>query len=244
MPGIRIGAIPWVDSNGSLWLFGGEGYGASGYGDLNDLWKFDGTNWTWISGSNGINQVGIYGARGTAASNNVPGARRKAVSWSDSAGNLWLFGGLVSASCNSLNDLWKFDGTNWTWVSGSNVVNQSGIYGTKGNTASNNVPGSRSGAISWLDSTGNLWLFGGQGYRASDSGYLNDLWKFDGTNWTWVSGSNVINQFGTYGTKGTPAAGNVPGARGDAISWIDGTSNLWLFGGQGYGANDLWKVKP
>jgi hypothetical protein len=51
-----------------------------------------------------------------------------------------------------------------------------------------------------------------------------------------------------YGTEGTGAAGNVPGARAGAASWIDGTGNLWLFGGQGSvsplaGAelNDLWE---
>ena len=31
-------------------------------------------------------------------------------------------------------------------------------------------------------------------------------------NWTWVSGSNLIDQSGNYGTQGVPAAGNVPGS--------------------------------
>ena len=31
--------------------------------------------------------------------------------------------------------------------------------------------------------------------------------------WTWVSGSNLTSQVGTYGTQGVPAAGNVPGKR-------------------------------
>jgi hypothetical protein len=31
--------------------------------------------------------------------------------------------------------------------------------------------------------------------------------------WTWMGGSNVVNQKGTYGTRGTAAAGNGPGAR-------------------------------
>ena len=145
-----------------------------------------------------------------------------------------------------LNDLWKFNGTNWTWISGSNTVNQVGTYGTKGVAAASNVPGSKYAAVSWIDSNGNLWLFGG-----SSLDCLNDLWKFDGTNWTWISGSNTVNQVGIYGTKGVAAAGNVPGTREGAISWIDGSGNLWLFGGSGYGTsgehgylNDLWKGKP
>jgi hypothetical protein len=243
--GGRGGSVSWIDGHGNLWLFGGYGLDASGNsGYLNDLWKFDGNNWTWVSGSNSVNQSGVYGTQGVAASGNVPGARDSSVSWIDGYGNLWLSGGGgydASGSYGYLNDLWKFDGTNWTWVSGSNSVNQNGVYGTKGIAASGNVPGARDGSVSWIDGYGNLWLFGGYGP-------LNDLWKFDGTNWTWVSGSNSVNQNGVYGTKGVAASDNVPGARYCSVSWIDGYGNLWLFGGYGLDAsgnwgylNDLWK---
>ena len=36
---------------------------------------------------------------------------------------------------------------------------------------------------------------------------------------------------GNYGTKGVPAAANVPVARESGISWTDDSGNLWLFGG-------------
>jgi N-acetylneuraminic acid mutarotase len=252
VPGARYDPVSWIDASGNFWLFGGWGYTASGSsGRLNDLWKFDGTNWTWVSGSNATNQYGVYGTKGTAAPGNVPGARESSVSWVDASGNLWLFGGVgyaTSGSSGRLNDLWRFDGTNWTWVSGSNATWQYGVYGTKGVAAPGNVPGARDASVSWIDASGNLWLFGGWGYAASGSYYyLNDLWKFDGTNWTWVSGSDVTNQAGVYGTKGVAASGNVPGARGYSVSWIDAGGNLWLFGGWGYVAsgsgylNDLWK---
>lgn len=253
MPGARYWPASWIDSSGNLWLFGGNSLGSSS--DLNDLWKFDGSNWTWISGSDTINQTGNYGTKGTPASSNVPGARRGAISWIDSSGNLWLFGGWAYDSTGSfglINDLWKFDGNNWTWVSGSNTHNQSGTYGTKGVPDATNVPGARTWAVSWMDSSGNLWLFGGVGYdSAGIATELNDLWKFDGNNWTWISGSNIGHQNGTYGTKGLAASGNVPGARSGAVSWMDSSDNLWLFGGVGYDAtcafgaedilNDLWK---
>jgi hypothetical protein len=35
--------------------------------------------------------------------------------------------------------------------------------------------------MSWVDSRGELWLFGGQGYDSTSSngnGYLNDLWRY------------------------------------------------------------------
>jgi len=143
-------------------------------------------------------------------------------------------------------------GNLWTWKSGSNTIDQTGIYGTKGVTDINNVPGARLNAVSWIDVSGYLCLFGGYGLDSLGTpGDLNDLWKFDGSNWTWVSGSNIVNQSGNYGTQGVPAASNVPGARWGAVSWIDISGRLWLFGGAGYDSNgtsdylnDLWRYQP
>jgi N-acetylneuraminic acid mutarotase len=261
MPGARGVASTWRDGSGNLWLFGGRGYDSAGTdGPLNDLWKFTpGTGeWTWVSGANTINAGGVYGTKGTAAAGNGPGARRNAVAWTDGSGNLWLFGGLnvFNGYAARLNDLWTFNpGTGeWTWVSGANTINAAGVYGTKGTAAPSDVPGARSGAVSWTDRSGNLWLFGGTGYDSSGTdGQLNDLWTFTpGTGeWTWVSGANTINGAGVYGTQGTAAAGNVPGARGPTATWTDGSGSLWLFGGTGYDSagtvgplNDLWKFTP
>ncbi|MGB8960000.1 MAG: kelch repeat-containing protein, partial [Candidatus Aminicenantales bacterium] len=215
--------------------------------------------WTWVSGNNIREQAGVYGTKGTAAPSNVPGARSSAVSWIDSSGKLWLFGGDGPDSAGSLgylNDLWKFNPATlaWTWVSGSNIREQAGVYGTKGTAAPSNVPGARSAAVSWIDSSGKLWLFGGYGDDSAGAwGCLNDLWKFDPATleWIWISGSNTVYQAGIYGTKGTAAPSNVPGAREGAVSWIDSSGRLWLFGGYGddsAGAtgylNDLWKFDP
>jgi len=253
IPGAREEAVSWTDAKGNFWLFGGYGVDSAGnQGDLNDLWKFDGTNWTWVSGSNTGAQIGAYGTQGIGNQANIPGARERAVSWTDAKGNLWLFGGYGYDSVGhqgDSSDLWKYDGTNWTWVSGSNTIEQAGTYGTKGVAASANIPGAREGAVSWTDAKGNLWLFGGYGLDSSgNQGDLNDLWKYDGTNWTWVSGGNTIDQAGTYGSKGEPDPANIPGARNIAVSWTDTHGNLWLFGGYGYDSagnqddlNDLWK---
>jgi N-acetylneuraminic acid mutarotase len=245
LPGGREGAISWIDRNNTLWLFGGIGVDGGGSGGfLNDLWKFDGANWTWVSGSTAMAQAGVYGSKGSAATTNTPGARNAAISWTDNSNNLWLFGGFGNGGGMShgfLNDLWKFDGANWTWVSGSDTNDQSGTFGSQGTAAPTNVPGARDSAISWIDSNNNLWLFGGYGYASSGSCCrLNDLWKFDGTNWTWVSGSSTANQTGVYGTKGIAASTNVPGARDRAISWTDSHNNLWLFGGFGPDSTGTW----
>jgi N-acetylneuraminic acid mutarotase len=168
--------MSWTDSIGNLWLFGGVGLDSTFGGALNDLWKFDSTNWTWVSGSNLANKYGVYGTKELAAAGNVPGGREEAVSWTDSSGNLWLFGG--GGVNGLLNDLWKFDSSNWAWMSGSNTSYQRGVYGIKREEAGN-MPGSRSGSVSWADSHGNLWLFGGSGLdSAGNSGLLNDLWRY------------------------------------------------------------------
>ncbi len=272
VPGARNLAVSWTDSKGNFWLFGGGGPGVVGGGLLNDLWEFDPTTneWTWVSGSQGLNAKGVYGKQGVPASTNIPGGRAGAVSWTDGSDNLWLYGGGINigggigpgnplngenpsgAGVGAFNDLWKFDpnAAEWTWVSGSQTGGPA-VYGTQGLPASTNNPGNRSGAVSWTDTSGNLWLFGGYGYYSVNGtgavGYLNDLWEFNPatSEWTWVSGSQ------------TPpvASTNVPGGRALAVSWTDSSGNLWLFGGWGYTVvvggtgsefvlNDLWEFNP
>ncbi len=272
--GARMGASTWTDSTGNLWLFGGygvDGKGISGY--LNDLWEFNPTanEWTWISGSSsvgaGYGQSGVYGKLGTAAAGNTPGGRSTASSWIDSGGHLWLFGGYgfdATGNRNYLNDVWKFDPstTEWTWIGGSSTAGQSGTYGTLKTHTAGTIPGARFGASAGLDSSGHLWLFGGNGLDAKGNmGDLNDVWEFNPSlnDWTWMGGTNSVGnpagasggQPGVYGTLGTAAAGNIPGARQSAASFTDDGGNLWLLGGQGYDANgtlsylnDLWEFNP
>jgi len=259
LPGARYSASSWTDSAGNLWLFGGYGYDSAGTaGYLNDLWEYSPTTgqWTWVSGGNADNAAGVYGVQGTAAAGNAPGSRYAASSWIDSTGNLWLFGGLGYDSTGvqgNLSDLWRYSPSSgqWTWISGGNAHNANGVYGTLGTASATNLPGSRQAASAWADSSGNLWLFGGYGYDSKGGlGELNDLWLYGVSSgqWTWVGGGDVRNASGVYGTQGTAAAGNVPGARQAANAWIDPSGNAWLFGGNGYDStgslgvlNDLWE---
>lgn len=259
-PGARDGGMPWIDSSGDLWLFGGDGIDANSNGGfLNDLWKFNPATkeWTWVSGNDTANQTGVYGIKGTASISNVPGARGKGVSWKDSSGKFWLFGGsgYAFATYGVLNDLWKYDASTgtWMWVSGDDVANQPGVYGTRGVASQSNKPGARESSVSWIDSSDKLWLFGGAGYDLGGSGDLNDLWRFDPSTgeWTWVSGDEGVDQPGVYGAKGIAGTSNKPGARDNGVSWIDSSGRLWLFGGNGIDANgnvgllnDLWKFDP
>ena len=252
IPGTRMTSGSWTDSAGNFWLFGGYGYDSVGdNGVLNDLWKFNPATatWTWMSGSNTRNQSGTYGA--TTGTTGMPGARLGVASWTDSAGNLWLFGG-NNGSGFTYNDLWKFNPATatWTWVSGSKNIGTGGTYGAT--TGTTGMPGARAWPAYWTDSTGKFWLFGGYGEDGgSNSGDLNDLWEFDpvATTWTWVSGSSSEGQSGTYGaTTGTTGT---PGCRYASASWTDSTGNFWIFGGYGHDSagnwgdlNDLWKFSP
>lgn len=245
--------IEWTDKQGNFWVMGGQ----NSNGLSNDLWKYDRiTNeWTWMKGQSVYNQVANYGTQGVSASTNLSGGRGVcSTSWTDSIGNLWLFGGWecwdAGGGNNIINDLWKYNiATNeWTWMKGSNIVLQSGVYGTLGVPNINNTPGCRyETCASWTDGNGNLWFFGGYGKGSgSTNGYMNDIWKYNiaSNMWTWMSGSSLPNQPPIYGIKGVPSSTNTPGGRWVYSKWIDASGNLWIFGGERVSNtfyNDLWK---
>jgi N-acetylneuraminic acid mutarotase len=143
---------------------------------------------------------------------------------------------------------------NFTWVRGSNTSSITGTYAGMGAPSTSANPGGRHGCATWTDASGNLWLFGGEGYSSTfPLSWLNDLWKYNpNTNqWTWVRGSNGPNAVGVYGTQGVASVSNEPGAREFAMYWTDAAGNFWLFGGDGFAANstfgrlgDLWKYNP
>ena len=292
-PGGRSSSAAWTDNSGNLWLFGGSGLDASGHrGVLNDLWKYDAVanQWAWMGGSDTVpcttilavtncsGQPGVYGTQSVASATNVPGGRWRPATWVDFNGNFWMFGGYgydSTGSVGRLNDLWTYSPvTNmWTWVGGSNRLiyityslgyGQLGVYGTLGTPASTNIPGGRRDAATWIDTNGDLWLYGGEGNDSIGfDGQLNDLWKYSISKgqWTWISGSPALTGCsgtvgscgtgGVYGTLGTPASTNAPGGRSQAAAWTDSNGVFWMFGGHGYDSqptlsylNDLWKYDP
>ena len=249
-PGGRVFAAHTRDAQGNLWLFSG----VDGARLPNDLWKFDISTqqWTWVSGSSALNGLADYGTRNVPATTNVPGGRRDGIIWFDSSGTLWLFGGLGYTTTTNylltLNDVWKYDvGTNmWTWVGGANSTvgdDGIGVYGTVPSV--DNIPGGRQEMASAVDSSGALWVFGGNGYGAtSTSGAMNDLWKFDPSTgiWSWVSGADHPAGTRSQGQLGIPDPTNNPGTRLAASMWADESGNLWLFGGANNDiSNDLWR---
>ena len=211
--------------------------------------------WTWMKGDNTGNKTSSYGTVGVADLNNNPGSRNfSGSSWTDTAGNLWYFGGNgypASVSAGNLNDWWKFDASanDWIWMGGATVINDTGFLEMQGQPSPNSRPAARQSGTRWTDTAGKFWMFGGQ-----RGNMLNDFWKFDpATNqWTWIGGrGTVFNQAGVYVAKGTPSATAIPGGRSAPASWVDKEGNFWMFGGYGCGNStaatyptDMWKFSP
>jgi len=264
-PRIKQDGVYWKDKSNNIWMFGGSLSNSNGYDTLyNDLWKFDilTKQWTWISGDSTMNNFGVYGKKGVKASKNKPGARKGSLSWVDTTGNLWLFGGQGFAYSNigtdGLNDLWKYDisSNQWTYVSGdSNLTGISNRINIKGVYNNINTPTARMYSCGWVDNLNDLWFYGGfgVGYNYSQQGQMNDLWKYNisSNQWMWVNGDSVSFKSSVYGNLGVPDTLNQPGARCWMNTWVDQSGNLWLYGGTTYDKqfnlnvyNDLWKFIP
>jgi hypothetical protein len=155
-----------------------------------------------------------------------------------------MFGGEgydFNGHLGALNDLWKL-GTSgaWTFEGGSQnlpagVSVVAGQYGTQAAPAPGNAPPGRANATAWVDTSGNLWLFGGTatnlwatGASGGGSPYptastvYQDLWEFkpQANTWIWISGAQG-------------PASNSPPARTGAAGWATGSADFYFFGGDG-----------
>jgi hypothetical protein len=134
------------------------------------------------------------------------------------------------------NDLWKYSNGTWTWISGRQAAALSltyGSYGEKGIGTSSTVPGGRSDATIWVDSsTGLFWLFGGLGFSDTGSGDMQDLWVYNTSSniWTWVDGDTKGDLVVPYGNLGQYT--KIPPSGRTAIFSIRfNDSFIWIYGG-------------
>jgi hypothetical protein len=177
---------------------------------INQTWTWDGTSWSQIE-------------------HDQPPQRAQASMWFDPHLNRTvLFGGVGRPSSqdrvNRFNDMWQFDGTNWSEIKPAHV------------------PPPRYGAQVAVDPrTGNALLFGGlRADTVQTTGtdgkptttqvqvYADDFWQWDGKDWTQV----------TYG--------RTPFARENAgMAWDPSTQMMVIFAGyagQQY-FSDLWTLQ-
>lgn len=263
-PGARASALQWTNSNGIVWIFGGQGYDKFGVSVeyLNDLWSYNpSTNqWIWHSGSDFANSTGSYNETGLSSTAYVPGARWHGTNWIDSEDNLYLFGGYLfnQTTTGRYNDFWKYQPVTkeWTWLSGVNSTTEITDIGTYGNiqTGSKPFPGARHGGLTWTDPAGDFWMLGGA-LSGSNNGMLNDLWKYEPEKdeWNYIRGSTkmILNE-GVYGARGIGSPTNEPRSRWHGSSWIGDDGRLWFFGGLNINTsinntawlNDMWVYDP
>jgi len=229
----------WIDKQGNFWYMA----------DGDSLWKYDISinRWAWIKGSGSTVH---YGVKGISSPSNSPGSRTLcALTWTDTSGCLWLFGGYVTW-VGLTPDLWKYDTQSgeWTWMSGDSTANDPGNFGVMGVPSVNNYPSARAETnATWVDSTENsLWLYAGQ---IPSNAASNDLWKYNvSTNeWTWMKGDTTANKLPVYGIKKIPDPANTPGSRDCYSRWTGGNGDFWLFGGWDYiyniYYNDVWRYE-
>ena len=241
----------WKDLDGNFWLLGGwqtPGIFATA------LWKYDLTNgyWTWINGPSAGSMAGVYGTQGIPSANNYPGSRCGGVpSWTDSSGNLWLYGGIgydMIGALGDLSDTWMYNiSTNeWTWMTGSPYTSVNPYYGTYQAYSSAVIPGPwGESTCAWKDNDGDFWMYGGYDVQGNSS----TMWQFDPdiVQWSWMwGGASYFNT--NYGTQGISSPNNSPGSRLVYTHWKDTQGRLWLSGGSGnsFGSyfSDEWMYDP
>jgi len=219
--------------------------------------------WTWINGADTVASHGNYGTKGQYGGD--PTARYWVNSWADASGNMWMFGGTGYDSEpggpeSELPDLWEFTpGQGWRWFAGNDTTrDQCSTYPTNNQIGGTGTPGARSLASNWIDSSGNLWLFGGyvEDTPAGDcetADPFNDVWEFQQSTktWTWwgPANSTLQDQSGSY--PSSAGGTGTPGSRYGSASAVDSSGNFWVFGGYGTDSagtlgymNDIWEYTP
>ncbi|KMQ63045.1 hypothetical protein ACM46_13970 [Chryseobacterium angstadtii] len=230
VPGAVRQSSMWSSTNKNLYIFGGAD--ASGK-QKNDLWKFNSLTNNWIKISNGTsNGEGNFGTKDIENPANIPPALINTTTWTDSSGNLFLFGGKTSNG-NEYNTVWKYSiSTNmWSWIGGTDQANINGTYNSIGQENALNQPSSRFGSCSFKDLQGNIFIYGGYHSTATQGYNYNDLWKFNPVNglWTWLKGSqtsteNIAAGVGIENTNNMP--GTIDGSKPN--NWTDKNGNFWI----------------
>ena len=151
-----------------FYLFGGESSDTSGaVHALNDLWRFNPGTQTWTV---------------VEPSSNPPPARSMAASSIDLNGNVWIFGGR-SASGTKVqlyNDLWQYNPSTQRWDC------ESGCGATPDSNVTASLPAAREAATTWIDSAGELWVFGGTDSSTPQPSSFADLWRYSPSTFRWT----------------------------------------------------------
>ena len=146
-------------------LFGGEDSSTT---YLNDTWEYDGDDWVRTFSND-------------ASQTDRPSQRHgHMVAYDEAQGLTFLFGGATTIiqncfepnPCNYLDDMWTYDGTQWTQITYNGVRPPKRAFGTMVYDAARQV----------------MVLFGGRGDQAHQH---SDTWEYDGVSWSQVSTAHI-----------------------------------------------------
>lgn len=257
-PGSRDGAASWLDSNSTVWMFGGKGYGIgrltlAGYPTLDEFWSFDikRRHWTFHPFDNK-----------TSGGNQKPPPCFGCVSCSYKSKAV-LFGPVSTFIFDMESKSWtalpnntaspqpRSHAAHWCdtkkgvmWMFGGDTSNKKlddfwkfsfKELQWKEIKPKNNksvIPAKCSKTTTWMHPSGLLYMFGGSCPGLPTSHF----WSYSpGTlQWTKLSGTEDSTKCaGRYGKMGIASKKNYPGCREGAASWVDKHGNLWMFGGSG-----------
>jgi hypothetical protein len=90
---------PDAQRNDNIWVIGGADKNGNG---LNDVWRFDGVNWTGVPVPTGFAKRCQFAA---TVQTDVNGAQ-----------SIWIGGGAIRYNGSTLNDLWVYKGSGWIKV--------------------------------------------------------------------------------------------------------------------------------
>lgn len=253
-PAPRYACASWTDTAGNFWVYSGNSLKNLANGQ-NDMWRFDPQTlmWTWMNGSPDGTTQPWSGNIGAYDSLYTPGSLNYGMfTWVTPDNHLWLYGGFLLSAQAASAALWQYDPAinQWAFMGNFGSSNNNGpVYGTMGVGDSTTIPGARQESnCAWTDSSGNLWLFGGQGSYGQDA--LGDMWEYNVSTgiWTWMGGSSEANSAGKYGIIGQSSDTIYPAARWTNLFWKDNTGDFWVAGGTQYAVNemyqDIWKFDP
>ena len=237
-PSTRTGHEMADEGSGKILMFGGY---TGSY--INETWEWNGSAWSQKSpgaspagrrdfgmASEGNGKILIFGGQGSAgllgdtwewdgttwSLKTTPAqltARSGVAMAAEGGGKVLLFGGVdnsVNNSATNRNDTWEWNGTSWAVKSPAAPLPPGRGYHRLSDEAG-----------------GKVLLFGGEvSNTVSASGYINDTWEWDGTNWN----------------QKTPASS--PGGRAlNGMAYDSIRQRVIIFGGQISGAytNDTWE---
>lgn len=258
-PGSRDGAASWLDSNSTVWMFGGRGYGIKKLSSaklptLDEFWSFDIKRRRWVfhpfdnKTSNSEKPPPCFGCVSCSFKNKAVLFGPSSTFIFDMERKSWtaaLHNNAVSPQPRSHAAHWcdTEEGVMWMFGGAANDEKLDDFWKfsfkelqwkeIKPKNNKSAIPAKCAKTTTWMHPSGLLYMFGGSCPGLPTSHF----WSYspETLQWTKLGGmAGSTKCAGKYGKMGIASKKNYPGCREGAASWVDKHGNLWMFGGSGF----------